>query len=146
MRSPLGTLRKSVEPAGGPGAPRLLDHFVGGGQQCFWDGEAEGVGGLEVDDQLNFCELLYWEVGRLVAFQNASGIDASLVVSIAEAAAIAHQSAGHDELTELKNRGQRMAGRQRRELFRAPAEEGTVADQDRPHTLLRKTDEARFEI
>ena len=39
-----------------------------------------------------------------------------------------------------------MAGRQRRELFTASAEEGTGADQDCPHTLLRKSCEGRFEI
>ena len=30
----------------------LLDYLVGGGQQRFWDGEAEGFGGLEIDDEL----------------------------------------------------------------------------------------------
>ena len=39
-----------------------------------------------------------------------------------------------------------MAGRQRRELFRALAVEGTVADQDRTNMLLRKSCEGRFEI
>jgi hypothetical protein len=29
--------------------PLLLDHLVGGGQQRFGDGEAEGFGGLEID-------------------------------------------------------------------------------------------------
>jgi hypothetical protein len=37
-------------------------------------------------------------------------------------------------------------GRQRRELFRAPAEEGSVADQDRTNRLLRKTCEGPFKI
>jgi hypothetical protein len=39
-----------------------------------------------------------------------------------------------------------MAGRQRRELSRAPGEEGTVADQDRTNALLRKSSEGRLEI
>jgi len=67
-------------------------------------------------------------------------------VQIAEAAAIAHQAAGQGELTVWEDRGQRMAGRQRRKLFHATVEEGTVAEQDRTNALLRKSCEGRFEI
>jgi hypothetical protein len=31
-----------------------LDHLIRPRQQRGWDGEAEGLGGLEVDDQFNF--------------------------------------------------------------------------------------------
>jgi hypothetical protein len=52
-------------------------------------------------------------------------------------AALAHQAAGQGVLAECEHRGQRMAGRQRRELFHAPVIEGTGADQDRTDALLR---------
>src|SRR6516165_10851371 len=94
-----------------------LNHLVGGGQQRFRDGEVEGLRRFEVYDQIDFCELLHREVARLIAFENAPRIDASLVVEIAEAAAIAHQAAGEDELTVREYRRQRMAGRQSRGLF-----------------------------
>ena len=92
--------------------------------------------------------MLYGEIGRFLAFENAPGIDANLVEYIAEAAAIAHQAAGQGVLTVWVDRGQRMAGRQRRELFHAPGPgvEATGADQDRTNMLLRKSCEGRFEI
>src|SRR5208282_4701727 len=80
------------------------------------------------------------------ALENAPGIDASSVHQIAAAAAIAHQAAGEGKLTPWEDRGQRIAGRQRRELFRAPVEEVTVADQDRTNMLPRKSCEGGFEI
>jgi hypothetical protein len=72
--------------------------------------------------------LLHRQVGRLVAFENAPGIVTSLMHYIVEAAAIGYQAAGQGVLTLRVDRGQRMAGRQRRELFRALVEEGTGPD------------------
>ena len=36
-----------------------LDHLIGGGQQRFWDGEAERLGGLEIDRELDLRDLLH---------------------------------------------------------------------------------------
>src|ERR1700686_2600634 len=57
-----------------------LDHLVGGRQQRFRDGEAEGLGGLEVDDQFELGGLLHRQIGSFLAFENTAGIDANLVV------------------------------------------------------------------
>src|SRR6516164_2532193 len=65
---------------------------------------------------------------------------------IAEAATIAHQTARLRKLTGWVDRGQRMAGCQRRELLHAPGVEVAVADQDRTNALLRKGCEGFFEI
>src|SRR5262249_28685870 len=65
--------------------PRLshdgsLNYLVGGGQQRFRDGEAERLGGLEVDGQLDFYGLLDRHISRFLAFENVPGIDANLAV------------------------------------------------------------------
>src|SRR5262249_13907960 len=79
-------------------------------------------------------------------FNGAPSKDANLVPKITEADAIANQAAGQGVLTVWEDRGQRMAGCQRRELFRTADVEGTDAYQDRTNTLLRKSCEGRFEI
>jgi hypothetical protein len=47
-----------------------LDDFVGRGQQRRRNGEAEGFGGLEVDDQLETRRLLDRQIAGLCAFQD----------------------------------------------------------------------------
>jgi hypothetical protein len=47
----------------------LFDHLVGGGQQRFGDGEAERLGGFEVDDQLILGRRLDRQIGRPFALE-----------------------------------------------------------------------------
>ena len=87
-----------------------MNYLVGGGQQRFRDGEAERLGGLEVDYQLDFRDLLHGKIGWFLAFENPPGLYANLAVRVAVAGAIAHQATGQGGLTPLVDRGQRMAG------------------------------------
>src|SRR6516164_4714891 len=57
-----------------PTYPRLFDD-LGCAQHYRWGyGKAERLGGLEVQDHLEFCRKLYREIARLLAAQNAIDI------------------------------------------------------------------------
>jgi hypothetical protein len=81
-------------------APTLhpLDHLVCGGQQRLRDGEAERLGGLEVDHQLEPGWLLNRQIGGFFTLENPAGVDASLPLGIDITGSITHQAAGHNVL------------------------------------------------
>src|SRR5437016_5773856 len=57
-------------PAHVPLSPHLLDHLVRLEQDRRGDGEAEGLGGLEVDHQLELYRLLHGEISRFGPLQD----------------------------------------------------------------------------
>src|SRR5207344_868441 len=101
----------------------LFDHLVGTAQERDWNGKAECLGGLEVEEQLDFSGLLNRQVGRLIAFENPAGVDACCPECVRKTASIAHQAAGRGELTKLIDRGHCVPHRQRRELFEPASEQ-----------------------
>jgi len=63
--------------------PRLvesspLEHFVGSGQECLGHRQPEGLGGLLVDDHLEFCGLLDGKISRLGSLKDLVDVDRSL--------------------------------------------------------------------
>ena len=48
---------------------RYFDHLVGGHLHDQRRREAERLGGLEIDDQLEFGRLDYWKIGRLLTLR-----------------------------------------------------------------------------
>jgi hypothetical protein len=51
-----------------------FDHLVGAADQWERHSNAERVGGLEVQEHLNFRGLLHRQLARLFAFENAGGV------------------------------------------------------------------------
>ena len=71
-----GQMQKIVggEVSSRPLSAALLDHLVGAADQRQRNGEAERLGSLQVDDQLDFGGLLDRQIGRLLAFENLAGV------------------------------------------------------------------------
>jgi len=86
-----------------------LDHVVGAAKKRGWEGDAEGFGGLQVDKQLDFRDLLARQISRLGALDSSSGIDASLTVRLRETASVTHQAACGREVPRLVDSGHRVA-------------------------------------
>src|SRR4029079_5611631 len=55
-------------PKGGDVMP-LLDHLVGVHKQAIWDGHAQRLGGFKIDEEFNFCRLLYRKFSRVRALK-----------------------------------------------------------------------------
>ena len=61
---------------------RLFDHLVGAAEQRWRNVEAERLGGLEVDGQLEFGRRLYRQIGRLLPLEDAIDVSGSAIVWI----------------------------------------------------------------
>src|SRR5579863_9191618 len=80
-------------PAAGCEVGALFDDLVGQGEQGWWRGEAELLGGSQVDHQLECCWLLDRQIARLLAAQNAVDVTGRLPVCVDEVGSIGHQAA-----------------------------------------------------
>jgi hypothetical protein len=48
----------------------LFNQLVGAIEQLSWDSQAKRLSGVEIDDQLEFCGLLNWQIRRAGALKN----------------------------------------------------------------------------
>src|SRR5262249_20992174 len=78
-----------------------FDHLVGEREQPVRNLETKRLRGLEIDDQLEFGRQHDRQVGGLVALGNATDIDPDLLVKVADAGAVAHQTTRPRIIAEL---------------------------------------------
>src|SRR5205085_2971878 len=105
----------------------LFDHLVGGEQELWRNFEADRLCGLEIDDQIEFDRPQHRQVGRLLALQDATDVDADLAERVRKARAVARESAGRCIKALGRDRGDRMAQRQRGDLLAPADEQGSLA-------------------
>src|SRR5207245_5241188 len=81
----------------------LFEHVVGPQQECLLDREAERLGGLQVDDQLELRRLLDREVGRLGPLENLVSVDGGTPEAFGDVWRVGHEAAGLRELPGPKD-------------------------------------------
>src|SRR5262245_64512566 len=86
-----------------------LDHLVGEREQLVGNGQAERLGGLEVDYQLEPSQPFDRQIGRFGPLEDSSGIVTSSSIGLGEAVSVAHQAAVHHSLAVRVNRRNRSA-------------------------------------
>src|SRR5258705_13727559 len=84
-------------------SPILFDQFVGAVEQRQRHGEAERLGGLEIDHQVELDRQLHWKIARLCSFQNLVDVSGCTAIGIGDAWPIADKSAIVDKLPESVN-------------------------------------------
>jgi hypothetical protein len=110
---------------------RSFDDLVGAGEDRRRDGEAERLGGVEIDDELEYGRLLDRQIGRLGALEHPSRVNPDLAPKARLARPIADQAAEFGELAPLVDRRNGKPCRQRDELFAPAVEEWIGADEER---------------
>src|SRR4029079_6906854 len=107
-----------------------FDHFIRKGKQRRRNLTSQRPSGLEVNDKFEFCWLQDGQIGRLLASQDATDIDADLTVAVCNARTVAHQTTGDDMVTELENSRHFEARRQFSQSIALAAEERIGADDE----------------
>jgi hypothetical protein len=108
--------------------------------------DAEGLGSLEIDDQLELGRLLDRKVAWFLTFEDSRDVNACLVLGVRKAGRIADQAPGDDELPKRVHRRNRVEARQRHQLFAAAIEKRGVREEKGFDSSLNECREGRIDL
>src|SRR6516165_3591340 len=109
----------------------LFEHLVGEREQLCRHVETECLGGLEIDDELEFRGLHDRQVGGLFTLENATRIKSNLSVLLDQTGPVTDKPTRHDELTIRVHGRNRMACRECSELLHPGVEKNIRTDEQR---------------
>src|SRR5215470_13306297 len=138
-----GGLRPSCR---GTPAVCSLDHFVGTGKQRLGNREAEGLGGREVDDEIELRRPFYRQIARLRALENLIDIACRAAEHVRNAYAVGHEAAIPNVVTEFVHRGQTVASGERDEKTPVDIEPGARQDLHGLGAAITRRSERAVEI
>src|SRR5262249_3272856 len=91
---------------------RSLEHLVRQEQECRGERDPEGLGGLEVEDQLELRGLLHGQINGRSAFEDFVHVRGSTSMESLEARPIEHEATVLHVLTEFRHDWEPALGRQ----------------------------------
>jgi hypothetical protein len=131
---------------------RLLDHLVRLEQERRRDREAQGLGGLQVDDEIELHRPLHRQVPWLGAFRDAIHIVGRAPEQIREARSIAHQAPfGHGAplghgASAVEQRREPVLGRKVHDLSNMPTGQHIRNHEERVGAVLRQRREGAVDL
>src|SRR6266436_10294459 len=112
-----------VDAARGPSTPSF-DHLVGAREQRRRHIEAERLNGFKIDDQLVLGRRLHWQVGRLLALEDAVDVAGRAAILVDRIRPVRDQAAARDEETCPVDRGRHLERANRFAAVQGPADDG----------------------
>src|SRR6266508_2526292 len=116
-RAPSGHAVAALPPSSVMNSRRSFDHLVGNREQAWRKRQAECLGSLEIEDQLELGRLYDGQIGGLFPLEYPANVDADEPIRVSQAGSITHQAAGRGELARLIEGRNCVTCRQRHNLM-----------------------------
>src|SRR5262245_49239110 len=124
----------------------LFDHLIGLCQQVRRDSDTDRVCRRQVDYQLELGWLRDRQVGRFLAFENASGIDADLAIAREVACSITHEPADFGEFPQKVDSRKQITGRKCHDLHATIDEERVGTDSQGVRPVSHERSKGLFDL